>query len=179
MMMMMVMMTMMRRALCSRNDHSHAGTLRKQHSFDTDLDEVCRTEHVHTNSSTLLLNKAGDTGDAATTPFCRWRTERAAPPHCTDLNPPRAKTAGELSEVSSHDFTLSPTKQRTVVSQQGLVHPTRRRIRSSPLCSLGKDASVGMMMMRRASCQTPVSRNDHSHAGSNLVLRRYSVQKTC
>ena len=33
-------------------------TLRKQHSFDTDLDEVCRTEHVHTNSSILLLNAA-------------------------------------------------------------------------------------------------------------------------
>ena len=93
----------------------------------------------------------GDTGDAATMPWnllrtqsgtderrchaprSRWRTQPAPPPHCTDLNPPRAKTTGELSELSTHDITPSPKRITLSDTRMGAtllrphedIHPSR------------------------------------------------------
>ena len=61
---------------------------------------------------------AGDTGDAATTPWVAGELNEHLH-HTAQISTRRgAKTTGELSELPSHEFTLSPTKQRTVVSHQ-------------------------------------------------------------
>ena len=67
-----------------------------------------RQTATNNKSAPCTHSSAGDTGDPATTPRSRWRTQRAPPPHCTDLKTPRAKITGELRELHSHAKT-TPT----------------------------------------------------------------------
>ena len=140
---------------------------------------------------------AGDIGDAATKAsrnslathkhwrhwrrrshaLGRWRTQRAPPPHCTDLNPPRAGTTGELSELPSHDFALSPTKRRAVVRQQVERRATETRRKKSTVSPAFTPFSARVRAIRarpeRFQCTS------HCHLPSWRARRRKQRHPRC